>query len=231
MKPTKAKPTKAKPTIRNDHGHYILEGALTHNGNPVVSYSLELIEEIAREWRELGRLDAVNDFGVYSSYCTFSEFIENKPFVTKDLAVQLGSSDHLIKPCTQLLCLWSDQVEFRNKARALLKDLGIKGDPGKDSKLYRDSIYKHLNALHDYEKAGFCLLNGMFGVPITMCLLLLHSRVTPEDISEVLNKYFQIDDVDSYSQQESNRISVGVIAKFVEMMRRSDPSRNKAASA
>jgi len=64
-----------------------------------------------------------------------------------------------------------------------------------------------------------------------MCLLLLHSRVTPEDISEVLNKYFQIDDVDSYSQQESNRISVGVIAKFVEMMRRSDPSRNKAASA
>ncbi len=230
-KPVK-KPLK-KPVINiiNDNGLYILEGALSHFGNVVVSHSKEIIEEIAVEWWESGKLDAVNNFGFYSAYCTYRDRIVDKPFVTLALAENLARTDHLIGPgsCTEAFCPWPGLHEHRAMAHLLLKELGISGSDDPSSKEFQLGLFKYLESLADYEKAGFCLLNGTFGVPITMSLLLLHNKIPWHHISDIFNAHYQIDDWDSYPQQNYNLRSVELIAKFVELMRHADPMQRKSA--
>lgn len=64
--------------VVNAGGQFSLPGAQTFSGNPVSYPTPGMIHAIALEKRQRGYLDA-REFGIYSAYCTWRDFIDGKP--------------------------------------------------------------------------------------------------------------------------------------------------------
>jgi len=69
---------RASLAVTHHEGRWSLPNTLTHSNNPVTHSSQPLIEAIAFERESRGHLDPGN-FGVYSAFCTWRDFIDGVP--------------------------------------------------------------------------------------------------------------------------------------------------------
>lgn len=76
---------KAGEEVRKINDHFSLPNELTFSGNPVNHLSKDLIEAIAFEKLQRGYLNA-REFGIYSAYCTWRDFISENPDMVDEIS-------------------------------------------------------------------------------------------------------------------------------------------------
>jgi hypothetical protein len=149
---------RASLAITHNEGQWSLPNALTHSSNPVSHPSRSLIEAIAFERESRGHLDPGN-FGIYSAFCTWRDFIDGVP----GKAESLGKSTltELLSNALESLfddAYWADLCELQRSivGRVLFSP---QHPYNLDDVLNRfEPVFSGLTSV---KAAQYCLLNGM----------------------------------------------------------------------
>jgi hypothetical protein len=177
-------------------GVYFLKGGSTPAGYPIFSKSKTLIEGIRKEAIEKGGISA-KTFGLFSAYCTFRDAVEGKHFITKELTKKLYETDHLLheKDC---VCYWSlNRENYLEQIKKVYDKTGVNIDQSQDEKIIT-GIENYLKSLPAEKLTVMCLLNGMFGIPLTAFLLLENGNLSFEKLNSIFNSPSQPDAWDEY---------------------------------
>lgn len=184
---TKRPAKRTAPTIVEEKGVFSIPSLESNGGNPVESHSRRFMESIAHEFLDKGKLDA-HDFGPYSIYSTYRDSIAGEPFVNEVLVNQLIDTDH-VQVESDCGCVWSMASEHLGPAYLeLCGQLGVFEAANPYSVIYRESLERHLESIPDYEKTVFCLLNGMFRVPISVAMLFLNEALSLNDLHSYMEQ-------------------------------------------
>lgn len=223
-------PPKPSKIVESKAG-FQMTGHRTHAGHPIECHSRKVIEAIENEYRTRGKLDAVNHFGFYSAFSTYRDFIVGKEIVTRDFSNDLAKSDHFIVKCPNPFCTWS-KIEDQQRTDSInfLKILGLSHIASNQQKKYQTQLHRYLSTLEPHVISGLVLMNGMFGVPVSIFVLFINEKFSADEIAATLTMHYQIDDREGHA--EARRIISGVttINQFITMMTEDRVRKRKSAS-
>ena len=178
-----------------------------------------MIEAIADERRQFRKLDASKRFGIYSIFSTHADYISGKQFITDDLVRGLAAVDHILNDAS-CHCPWSihrdDLLPEVLKNYASLKIADAK-NPG--SKSFASGLRDYLKNLQDYEQTTLCLMNGMWGIPVSICLMYLTGQMGLDQIFLLMDSQNQIDDWDAHRDMQKVKEMLERIEWFLTVMR------------
>ena len=149
---------RASLAVTHHEEHWSLPNTLTHSNNPVSHPSRPLIEAIAFERESRGHLDPGN-FGIYSAFCTWRDFIDGVPgkaeFLGRSSLTELLSNDleGLFNDA-----YWADLGELQ---RSIFGRVLFSPQHTYDLDDVLNCFEPVFSGLTSVKAAQYCLLNGM----------------------------------------------------------------------
>ena len=208
--------------IVQDGKFFSLLGTKTPGGSEVRSISRRLIEAIAAERQKFKKLDATRQFGIFSIFSTYADHIAHRQFITDMLVNDLAVNDHVLN-YNKCSCPWSVNSEhLRPAAFQTLAKLDIHNFIDPKSMAFTSSLKNALQNLQDYEKTTFCILNGMWGIPISVCLMYLQGDYSMDEILVTMDSMNQIDDWEAHGDMRDIRLAFEKVEWFLRVMRQAN---------
>lgn len=149
---------RASMAITQREGSWNLPNTLTHSNNPVSHPSRLLIEAIAFERESRGHLDPGN-FGIYSAFCTWRDFIDGVPGKAESLG-RSTLTELLINDLESLFddAYWADLCEVQ---RTIVGRVLFSPQHTYDLDAVLNRFEPVFAVLTSVKAAQYCLLNGM----------------------------------------------------------------------
>jgi hypothetical protein len=204
LAPKTAKSTASKLVISRLQDLCVLEGFVTPEGNQVAHPSIHFIDSIAAEYYNKGTLNP-GDFGPFSIYCTYADFIQKKNYWTTELITSLVASDHILgKGCGSSCVLDSERHHVLPMMKVFLSDLGLSYTENKEAYQTEDFvelIQIYIAAQSPERQTAFALLHGMLNFDLSSLLLFLSGRMDFDYFGELARLPYEINDPDQWTEQ------------------------------
>jgi hypothetical protein len=149
---------RASQAVVQQGKQWVLPNSLTHSKNPVTHSSRPLIEAIAFERESRGNLDPGN-FGIYSVFCTWRDFIDGVPGKAESLG--RSSLTELLSNDPAALfddAYWADLCKLQ---QAIVGEVLFSPAQSFDLEAVLNRFEGVFAGLTSVQAAQYCLLNGM----------------------------------------------------------------------